>query len=92
MLEFLLRLLSDLQVDPRYFSMLAQWRREYTMENILTELKKEMASPPNRKLQQPAEAAHSKYFQLGFYLNRNNTSGCWVRFGSSAAEEMNFRL
>jgi ubiquitin-protein ligase len=57
MLEFLLRLLSDLQVDPRYFSMLAQWRREYTMENILTELKKEMASPPNRKLQQPAEGS-----------------------------------
>jgi ubiquitin-protein ligase len=57
MLEFLLRLRSDLQVDPRYFSMLAQWRREYTMENILTELKKEMASPPNRKLQQPAEGS-----------------------------------
>jgi ubiquitin-conjugating enzyme E2 variant len=37
--------------------MLAQWRREYTMENILTELKKEMASPPNRKLQQPAEGS-----------------------------------
>jgi ubiquitin-protein ligase len=57
MLKFLLTLLSDLQVDPRYFSMLAQWRREYTMENILTELKKEMASPPNRKLQQPAEGS-----------------------------------
>lgn len=57
MLEFLLRLLSDLQVDPRYFSMLAQWRREYTMESILTELKKEMASPANRKLQQPAEGS-----------------------------------
>jgi ubiquitin-protein ligase len=57
MLEFLLRLRSDLQVDPRYFSMLAQWRREYTMESILTELKKEMASPANRKLQQPAEGS-----------------------------------
>ncbi|CAK9224367.1 unnamed protein product [Sphagnum troendelagicum] len=44
-------------VDPRYFSMLAQWRREYTMESILTELKKEMASPANRKLQQPAEGS-----------------------------------
>ncbi|KAH8938832.1 hypothetical protein BDL97_15G003000 [Sphagnum fallax] len=44
-------------VDPRYFSMLAQWRREYTMENILTELKKEMASPHNRKLHQPAEGS-----------------------------------
>jgi hypothetical protein len=44
-------------VDPRYFSMLAQWQREYTMENILTELKKEMASPHNRKLHQPAEGS-----------------------------------
>ncbi|BBN18204.1 ubiquitin-conjugating enzyme E2 variant [Marchantia polymorpha subsp. ruderalis] len=44
-------------VDPRHFSMLAQWRREYTMENILTELKREMAAPSNRKLQQPPEGS-----------------------------------
>jgi ubiquitin-conjugating enzyme E2 variant len=37
--------------------MLAQWRREYTMESVLTELKKEMASAANRKLQQPAEGS-----------------------------------
>jgi len=42
-------------VEPRLFSMLANWRREYTMEDILKQLKKEMASPQNRKLPQPTE-------------------------------------
>jgi len=44
-------------VDPRHFPLLAQWRREYTMETILTELRREMASPHNRKLQQPPEGS-----------------------------------
>ncbi|KAG0623355.1 hypothetical protein M758_3G167900 [Ceratodon purpureus] len=44
-------------VDPRYSPMLANWRRQYTMEDILVELKKEMASPANRKLQQPPEGS-----------------------------------
>ena len=35
--------------------MLANWQREYTMEDILTQLKKEMMSPQNRKLAQPPE-------------------------------------
>eukprot|EP01018_Ginkgo_biloba_P037015 Gb_20517 [translate_table: standard] len=43
------------EVEPKHFSMLANWRREYTMEDILTHLKKEMASPHNRKLVQPPE-------------------------------------
>merc|ERR1711915_1021272 len=30
------------RVDPKHFSMLANWRREYTMEDILTHLKREM--------------------------------------------------
>eukprot|EP00897_Mesotaenium_endlicherianum_P003220 jgi/Mesen1/2926/ME000175S02083 len=42
-------------VEPRHFPMLAQWKREYTMENILTELRREMGSSSNRKLQQPPE-------------------------------------
>nr|CAB3453061.1 unnamed protein product [Digitaria exilis] len=42
-------------VDPKKFSVLANWQREYTMEYILTQLKKEMASPQNRKLVQPPE-------------------------------------
>ena len=44
-----------MQVDPKKFSVLANWQREYTMEYILTQLKKEMASPHNRKLVQPPE-------------------------------------
>lgn len=35
--------------------MLANWQREYTMEDILMQLKKEMLSPQNRKLAQPPE-------------------------------------
>lgn len=43
------------QVEPKKFGLLANWKREYTMEDILTQLKKEMAAPHNRKLVQPAE-------------------------------------
>ncbi|XP_010271339.1 PREDICTED: ubiquitin-conjugating enzyme E2 variant 1D-like isoform X1 [Nelumbo nucifera] len=43
-------------VEPSQFPMLANWQREYTMEDILTQLKKEMMSPQNRKLAQPPEA------------------------------------
>ncbi|KAF0908451.1 hypothetical protein E2562_025418 [Oryza meyeriana var. granulata] len=42
-------------VEGKKFHMLANWQREYTMENILTQLKKEMAAPHNRKLVQPPE-------------------------------------
>lgn len=42
-------------VDQRKFSLLSNWRREYTMENILIQLKKEMATSHNRKLVQPPE-------------------------------------
>ncbi|KAJ0988640.1 hypothetical protein J5N97_006996 [Dioscorea zingiberensis] len=42
-------------VEPSLFPMLANWQREYTMEDILTGLKKEMASPQNRKLYQPPD-------------------------------------
>ncbi|KAJ6797249.1 ubiquitin-conjugating enzyme E2 variant 1C [Iris pallida] len=42
-------------VEPKKFSMLANWQRDYTMETILTQLKKEMATPHNRKLVQPPE-------------------------------------
>ncbi|KAA8529010.1 hypothetical protein F0562_033502 [Nyssa sinensis] len=42
-------------VEPNLFPMLADWQREYTMEDILTQLKKEMTSPQNRKLAQPPE-------------------------------------
>ncbi|CAN6897505.1 unnamed protein product [Brassica oleracea var. botrytis] len=42
-------------VDPKKFGLLANWQREYTMENILVQLKKEMAASHNRKLVQPPE-------------------------------------
>jgi len=35
--------------------MLANWKRERTMEDILIQLKREMMSPQNRKLTQPPE-------------------------------------
>ncbi|GAA0174331.1 ubiquitin-protein ligase [Lithospermum erythrorhizon] len=42
-------------VEPSLFSMLASWKREYTMEDILMQLKKEMILPQNRKLAQPQD-------------------------------------
>ncbi|KAK9935442.1 hypothetical protein M0R45_022545 [Rubus argutus] len=42
-------------VEPSLFPMLANWQREHTMEDILTQLKKDMMSPQNRKLAQPPE-------------------------------------
>ncbi|CAE6076002.1 unnamed protein product [Arabidopsis arenosa] len=46
-------------VDPKKFGVLANWQREYTMEDILTQLKKEMATSHNRKLVQPPEDSSS---------------------------------
>jgi ubiquitin-protein ligase len=46
------------QVEPKKFGLLANWQREYSMEDILTQLKKEMASPHNRKLVQPPEGTY----------------------------------
>lgn len=42
-------------VDRKKFGLLVNWQREYTMEEVLTQLKKEMAAPHNRKLVQPLE-------------------------------------
>jgi hypothetical protein len=46
------------QVEPKKFGLLANWQREYSMEDILTQLKKEMAAPHNRKLVQPPEGTY----------------------------------
>jgi ubiquitin-conjugating enzyme E2 variant len=43
------------RVEPKHFAMLANWRRDYTMEDILTHLKREMLASHNRKLVQPPE-------------------------------------
>lgn len=45
----------DGRVDPAKCPVLGQWRRECTLETVLTELRRDMASPLNRKLQQPPE-------------------------------------
>ncbi|CAL5387269.1 unnamed protein product [Camellia sinensis] len=54
-------------VEPKKFGILANWQREYTMEDILTQLKKEMAAPHNRKLVQPPEGMNC----LGNLKTRN---------------------
>ncbi|KAM1040717.1 hypothetical protein TB2_029530 [Malus domestica] len=45
-------------VEVKKFGMLANWQREFTMENILIQLKKEMAASYNRKLAQPPEGTY----------------------------------
>uniref|UniRef100_A0A7N1A9Y0 UBC core domain-containing protein n=1 Tax=Kalanchoe fedtschenkoi TaxID=63787 RepID=A0A7N1A9Y0_KALFE len=44
-------------VEPSLFPILSNWRRDCTMEDILTQLRKEMTSPQNRKLAQPPEGS-----------------------------------
>ncbi|KAK6455382.1 ubiquitin-conjugating enzyme/RWD-like protein [Scheffersomyces xylosifermentans] len=39
------------------FDTLKNWKRNYTMETVLLELRKSMASPANKKLAQPAEGS-----------------------------------
>ncbi|KAI3624806.1 MMS2 [Malassezia furfur] len=48
---------SDGKVDPSLFAPLARWRRDYNMESLLAELRREMALPTNRKLPQPPEGS-----------------------------------
>ncbi|XP_057831352.1 ubiquitin-conjugating enzyme E2 variant 1D-like [Cryptomeria japonica] len=42
-------------VELKHFSMLANWRSEYNMEDILMELKCEMTTSHNRRLSQSAD-------------------------------------
>lgn len=44
-------------IDPSRCSVLKNWSRNYGIETILLELRKEMASSHNRRLPQPAEGA-----------------------------------
>ena len=43
------------EVDPSKCSVLAQWKPHFTLAVLLTELRKEMGSPTNRKTAQPPE-------------------------------------
>jgi ubiquitin-protein ligase len=47
----------DGTVEARLFPVLARWTRDYTMETVLMELKREMASPANRGKRQPPEGS-----------------------------------
>ncbi|KAG8044014.1 hypothetical protein GUJ93_ZPchr0458g22527 [Zizania palustris] len=55
LLHMLVPASNDQRVEGKKLHMLSNWQREYTMDNILTQLKKEMAAPHNRKLVQPPE-------------------------------------
>ncbi|CAG99903.1 Mms2 [Kluyveromyces lactis] len=43
------------EVVKEKFHTLKEWKRSYTMETVLLELRKEMATPSNKKLLQPQE-------------------------------------
>nr|AAO25616.1 MMS2 [Nakaseomyces delphensis] len=45
------------EVKREKFHTLRDWKRLYTMEAILLDLRKEMASPANKKLPQPEEGS-----------------------------------
>jgi ubiquitin-conjugating enzyme E2 variant len=45
------------ELDVEKFAVLREWKRSYTIEHILVELRKEMASPLNKKLSQPPEGS-----------------------------------
>ncbi|EAS36283.1 ubiquitin-conjugating enzyme [Coccidioides immitis RS] len=45
------------KVDPSRLPCLAEWKREFTMETILLELRRYMALPQHKKLPQPPEGA-----------------------------------
>ncbi|KAF2632245.1 UBC-like protein [Macroventuria anomochaeta] len=45
------------KVDASKLPCLAQWKREFTMETILIELRRYMALPQNKKLPQPPEGS-----------------------------------
>ncbi|ORX94904.1 UBC-like protein [Basidiobolus meristosporus CBS 931.73] len=42
-------------VEPSKLNCLQHWKRNYTLETVLTEIRREMASSHNRKLPQPQE-------------------------------------
>lgn len=47
----------DGRVDNTKFQPLGHWKRTYTLETVLTELRREMASAANKKLPQPPEGS-----------------------------------
>lgn len=48
-------------IDPHKCAVLRHWQPHFTLETLLTELRREMASPQNRRLHQPPEGAEFPY-------------------------------
>lgn len=46
---------ADGRINPNAFGILGRWNRSYTMETVLCELRRAMASPTNKRLPQPPE-------------------------------------
>ncbi|ODV59311.1 E2 ubiquitin-conjugating protein MMS2 [Ascoidea rubescens DSM 1968] len=44
-------------IDSKKFPMLKNWKRTYTMEMLLLELRREMGSSSNKRLSQPSEGS-----------------------------------
>ncbi|GAA5951736.1 hypothetical protein JCM10213_000978 [Rhodosporidiobolus nylandii] len=49
---------SSGKVDPSKLGVLSGWKHQYTLETVLVELRRDMASPTNRKLPQPPEGTN----------------------------------
>eukprot|EP00882_Tetradesmus_deserticola_P005459 GHRQ01005747.1.p1 GENE.GHRQ01005747.1~~GHRQ01005747.1.p1 ORF type:complete len:140 (+),score=36.16 GHRQ01005747.1:288-707(+) len=49
--------LPDGRIDPTRFTVLGNWGSNYSMETVLLELRRAMASMHNKKLPQPPEGA-----------------------------------
>ncbi|CAG7851737.1 Ubiquitin-conjugating enzyme spm2 AltName: Full=Ubiquitin-conjugating enzyme variant MMS2 homolog; Short=UEV MMS2 [Serendipita indica DSM 11827] len=45
------------RVDPTRLGVLANWNRNYSLETLLVEIRRELASAQNRKLPQPPEGS-----------------------------------
>jgi hypothetical protein len=54
----LTRLFSAAQVDLSKLPSIASWKRDFTMETVLIEIRRYMAAPANKKLPQPAEGTN----------------------------------
>jgi len=49
---------TDGKVDPGKITVLSSWNRNNSLETVLVEIRREMASPGNRKLPQPVEGTN----------------------------------
>jgi hypothetical protein len=56
--EHMLHDIDGIQVDLSKLPSIAAWKRDFTMETILIELRRFMAAPANKKLPQPAEGTN----------------------------------